>query len=172
MNFDVAGPFKLTRHGTKKLITDRSLTDLKAQLETLHSGLSKACGCYVFAIHTPKGYTPYYVGQASKSSIAGEALNPLNREKYNKACSESKGSPTIFLLPKLTPKGRYKKKGRASTTIDFLERWLIAAALEKNPDLINTKETRFLRKISVVGIFNAKKGKPPKASQHLRKTLW
>jgi len=32
MNFDVAGPFKLTRHGTKKLITDQSLTDLKAQL--------------------------------------------------------------------------------------------------------------------------------------------
>ncbi len=121
MKFDVAGPFKLTRHGTKKLITDQSLTELKAELERCDSGLSKACGCYVFAIHTPKGYTPYYVGQASKQSIVGEALNPSNREKYNKACSESKGSPTIFLLPKLTPKGRYKKKGRVSATIDFLE---------------------------------------------------
>jgi hypothetical protein len=148
------------------------LTELKAELESWDSGLSKACGCYLFALHTPKGYTPHYVGQASKSSIAGEALNPLNREKYNKACSESKGSPTIFLLPKLTPKGKYKRKGSASATIDFLERWLIAAALEKNPRLINTKETRFLRKISVVGIFNAKKRKPPKASQYLRKTLW
>jgi hypothetical protein len=58
MNFDVAGPFMLSRHGTKKLITDRSLTELKAQLESWDSGLSKTCGCYVFAIHTPKGYTP------------------------------------------------------------------------------------------------------------------
>jgi hypothetical protein len=33
MNFDVADPFKLTRYGTKKLITDQSLTELKAQLE-------------------------------------------------------------------------------------------------------------------------------------------
>jgi hypothetical protein len=172
MNFDVAGPFKLTRHGTKKLITDQSLTELKAELEGRDSGLSKACGCYVFAIHTPKGYTPYYVGQASKQSIVGEALNPSNREKYNKACSESKGSPTIFLLPKLTPKGRYKKKGRVSATIDFLEGWLIAAALQKNRELINTKETRFLREISVAGIFNPKKGKPQKASRELKKALW
>jgi len=171
MNFDVAGPFKLSRHGTKKLITDQSLTELKAELEGWDSGLSKACGCYVFAIHTPKGYTPYYVGQASKRSIAAEALNASNREKYDKACSESKGSPSIFLLPKLTPNGRYKKKGRVSATIDFLERWLIAAALDKNQGLINTKETRFLRKISVTGIFNAKKGKPTKASQQLKKTL-
>lgn len=172
MNFDVAGPFKLTRHGTKKLITDQSLTEIKSQLESWDSGLSEACGCYVFAIHTPKGYTPYYVGQASKRSIADEALNLSNREKYNKACSESKGSPMIFLLPKLTPKGRYKKKGRNSATIDFLERWLIAAAIERNPGLINTKETRFLRKMSVAGIFNAKKGKPHSASRELKKTLW
>jgi hypothetical protein len=99
-------------------------------------------------------------------------LNPLNREKYNKACSESKGSPIIFLLSKLTPKGRYKKKGRNSATIDFLERWLIAAAIERNPGLINTKETRFLRKISVAGIFSPKKGNPRSASRELKKTLW
>jgi hypothetical protein len=55
-----------------------------------------------------------------------------------------------------TPQGRYKKKGLTSVSIDFLERWLIAAAIEKNPGLINTKETPFLRKISVVGVFNAK----------------
>jgi hypothetical protein len=34
-----------------------------------------------------------------------------------------------------------------------------------------TKETRFLRKISVGGIFNPKKGKPHGASRELKKTL-
>jgi hypothetical protein len=172
MNFDVAGPFELTRHGKKKIITEQSMADLRPRLETYEAGLSGACGCYVFAIRAGKGYTPYYVGQACKRSIFREALNPSNRERYNKVCSESMGMPVMFLLPKRTPKGRYKKKGRASATINFLERWLIAAAIEKNPGLINTKESRFLRKISIVGIFNAKKGKPPKASQQLRKTLW
>ena len=110
MRFDVAGPFKLTRHGTKKLITEQSLADLKTELESWDPGLSEACGCYVFAIRTPKGYTPYYIGQASKRSIAGEALNPSNGEKYNKACSESKGSPIIFLLPKLLLKDGTRKR--------------------------------------------------------------
>jgi hypothetical protein len=172
MNFDVAGPFEITRHGKKKIIIEQSMGDLRVHLARREPGLSGACGCYVFAIHTSKGYRPYYVGQASKRSILSEALNPSNREKYNKACSESKGKPVIFFLPKLTPKGRYRKTGRPSAAIDFLERWLIAAAIEKNPNLINNKLTRFLRKIHVVGIFNAKKGQPPRASQQLNKVLW
>jgi hypothetical protein len=72
----------------------------------------------------------------------------------------------------LTPNGRFKRKGRTgSGSTDFLERWLIAAALEKNRELINNKETRFLREIHVLGILNAKKGKPPKSSQLLKQTL-
>ncbi len=147
------------------------MADLKPHLERHEAGLSSACGCYVFAIHAGKGYTPYYVGQASKSSIFREALNPSNREKYNKV-SESAGKPLLFFLPKRTPGGKYKKRGRKSNTINFLERWLIAAAIEKNPSLINTKETRFLRNISIAGIFNAKKGKPTKPSRELKKALW
>ncbi len=172
MHFDVAGPFDLTRHGKKKFITEQSLADLDPELENWESGLSDACGCYIFAIRAGKGYTPYYVGQACKWSMLREALNPSNREKYNKACSESKGMPVIFFLPMRTPKGRYRKKGSSGlASIDFLERWLIAKAIDKNPDLINNKETRFLRNINVVGIFNAKRGEATSASQQLRKAL-
>jgi hypothetical protein len=172
MRFDVAGPFDLSRHGKSKLITEQSMADLRPQLEGSDEGLAQACGCYVFAIRAGKGYTPYYIGQACKRSILREALNPSNREKYNKICAEGKGMPVIFLIPKLTPRGRYKKKGSGSrSAIDFLERWLIATALDKNPGLINSKETRFLRSINVAGIFNAKKGKPTAAAQELRKAL-
>lgn len=172
MHFDVAGPFELSRHGNKKMITERSLSNLKPELEYWESGLSHSCGCYVFAIRAGKGYTPYYVGQACKRSMLLESLNPSNREKYNKACSESNGVPVVFFLPMRTPKGRYRKKGSGSASIDFLERWLIATAIDKNPYLINNKETRFLRKINVVGIFNAKRGEATSASQQLSKALW
>jgi len=101
-----------------------------------------------------------------------EALNPSNREKYNKVCSESKGRPVVFFLTMLTPNGRYKKKGSRSASTDFLERWLIATAITKNNHLINNKETRFLRKIPVVGLLNAKRGEATSSSQQLRKSLW
>jgi hypothetical protein len=171
MNFDVSGPFYLSRHGKKKMITEQSMADLRPQLESEESGLSKACGCYVFAIHAGRGYTPYYVGQACKQSVLREALNPSNREKYNKACSESEGKPVLFLLPMRSPNGRYRKKGGGGLAIDFLERWLIAAALKKNPNLTNNRETKILRKIKVAGIFNQERGRVPTASQHLAKTL-
>jgi len=171
MLFDVAGPFKVRRYGSKKLITKQSQTDLKLELEKWEPGLSRACGCYVFAIRAGKGYTPYYVGQACKLAIPYEALNPSNREKYNQACSEGKGMPVIFALPMRTPKGKFRRKGTGERTLDFLERWLIAKALAENPDLINNKETRFLRQIRVVGILNAKQGEATAASARLHKAL-
>jgi hypothetical protein len=173
--FQIAGPFELTRHGSKKIITDGTLKDIKPQLEDWKEGLSEACGCYVFAVRAGKGYTPYYVGQACKRSIMIEALNPSNREKYNKALSESNGTPVLFLIPLQTPTGKFRKKSQVSgglAALDFLENWLIANAIEKNPALINNKQTRFLRQIHVAGFYNAKKGESTYASQQLSKTIW
>lgn len=104
-----------------------------------------------------------------------EALNPSNREKYNKVLSESKGTPILFLIPMRTPTGKFRKKSQVSgglAALDFLEGWLIANAIEKNTDLINNKRTKFLRQIHVVGFFNAKKGESTSASQQLRKALF
>jgi hypothetical protein len=175
MLFEVAGPFDLTRHGSKNFITDETLKNLKLRLEDWAEGLSGACGCYVFAVRAGKGYTPYYIGQACKSSIAAESLNPSNREKYNKVLSESKGTPVLFTLPLRTPTGKFRKRSQVNgglAELDFLEGWLIANAIEKNAALINNKRTKFLRQIHVAGFFNAKKGESTSASQQLRKTIW
>ena len=170
MRFVVAGPFELRRYGKKHLISQESMADLEQELEQT-PGLSEACGCYVFAIRAGKGYTPYYVGQACKRSLLRESMNPSNIGKYNSACSASNGRPFVFFLPMRTPKGRYRKKGTGTGALDFLERWLIATAISKNDTLINTKQTHFLRNITVAGVFNANKGKPPKASQQLKRAL-
>lgn len=174
MDFGVVGPIKLNRYGKKRLITGDSLRDLVEDLEGIEVGLSEACGCYVFAKQAGKGLMPWYVGQACKRPLADEALNASNREKYNKVL-DAKGSPVIFFLPLRTPQGKLRKRPRGKGRIlalDFLERWLIAAALERNVKLANNKETHFLRNIHVTGIFNARKGGATKDSQALSRALW
>lgn len=175
MYFDVAGPFDLTRHGSKNLVTDQSFKDLIAELEARSDSLVEAIGCYVFALRASKGYRPWYVGQACKQPIIREALNLSNREKYNKIISEHRGMPTIFFVSMYTPNGKLKKPSKAMGglgSLDFLERWLIATCLNKNSALANNKETKFLRKIHVVGVFNATKGESHSASKELRRAIW
>ena len=172
MIFDVAGPFEIKRFGTKMLINKESLVDIIEQLETYEPGLSVAGGCYVFAKRVGRGVLPWYVGQACKSPLAREALNPDNRGKYNDIL-DSKGTPLLFVIPERTPSGRLRKRRtQPAATLDFLEEWLIAAAIARNPNLINSKKTRFLRELHVVGIFNSRHGESTAASQSLSKVLW
>ena len=94
MNFDVVGPFLITRHGPKKLIDKQSFFDLRDRVEEVREGLSKACGCYVFAIRAGKGFTPLYVGQACARPLVAEALNPSNISKYN-GVFQKKATPSF-----------------------------------------------------------------------------
>lgn len=173
MLFDVAGPFVVPRHGKKKNITKDSLLELRAVLEEWEEGLSQSCGCYVFAKRAGSGITPWYVGQACKSPMLSEALNPSNITKYNQVLDDDQGTPLLFIVPIRTPGGKLRRRPTNGKlpSLTFLERWLIAAAIEKNPDLINTKETLFLRNLHVVGIFNAKQGESTKDSKELGRTL-
>jgi hypothetical protein len=85
-------------------------------------------------------------------------LNAPNINKYNDALPK-KGNPVIFLLPMVTPKRKLRKRpNKPLRTIDFLEEWLIATCLVKNPDLINNRKTKILKNIHVTGILNAKRG--------------
>lgn len=172
MHFNVAGPFKIELFGERDLIDKRSIPGLRIQMENWSEGLSEACGCYVVARRTAKGIVPWYVGQACKTSILKESMNETNCGKYN-AKIEGKGTRLLFAIPAITPTGKFRKKSEAGwlPAFDFLERWLIAEALRKNTNLINTKETRFLRGLYVRGVFNSKTGDATKPSTALRKAL-
>ncbi|MGH8373127.1 MAG: hypothetical protein ACRETO_10390 [Gammaproteobacteria bacterium] len=173
MRFDVAGPFKIVRYGKKKNITKDSLIQLKLDLENWEEGLSEACGCYIFAKRAGGGIIPWYVGQACRRAILNEALNSDNITKYNKVLDDN-GTPVLFFIPIRTPNGKFRKRPKLGNlpALDFLERWLIANSIDRNENLINNKETRFLRKLHVVGVFNAKRGESTDASKQLDKTLW
>jgi hypothetical protein len=172
VNFQVEGPYTLQRFGQlHEIITNQSKQTLKKTLDDEGRGLSIARGCYVFAIKAASGYTPYYVGQANKQSILAEALSPPKLTIYNEVCSNTNGTPVLFFLPMITPNGKYCKTTVRRRSITFLERWLIAQALGKNPNLYNTSETQFLRKLHVVGVFNATQGESTTQSRALTKAL-
>ena len=175
MDFDVFA-FELEKFTPKNLITPGTLNSLCEEIEEIEPALLNACGCYVFALRASKGYKPWYVGQANKSRLVNESLNPSNRGKYNEVLAHNFGTPIMFLLPQVTRSGDWFTKptvtvsGRAS--INFLEEWLIASALQKNPNLLNEKKTAFLRKLHVTGIFNPKKGESHVYSRALKKALF
>ena len=172
MRFDVAGPFKIERFGPKKIITKESMKLLKPVLEQEEDGLSESCGCYVFGKRAGNGITPWYIGQACKTPMLKEALNSSNITNYNHILNGASGTPVLFVIPARTPTGKLRSRpSKSLKSLSFLERWLIAEAIEKNPELFNTKETMMLRSLQVRGIFNAKQGESTAASKELSKAL-
>jgi hypothetical protein len=173
MDFDVKGPYIIKRFGSAKMITDESLNALKKDIDV---DLADGCGCYVFAIRASKGYKPWYIGQASASRLLPEAMNPSNREKFNKIVTEKKGTPVLFFLPKLTKTGMYAapttKEDKNLQSVNFLEEWLIATALQKNPNLMNKQNTFFLKNLHVTGLFNPRHGEATVESSDLKSVLY
>jgi hypothetical protein len=156
------------------LITKDSVPLLQERIDNLE--LVNGCGCYVFALRASKGYTPWYVGQAAKMKLLPEAMNPNNREKYNKIIGDHAGTPVMFLIPKLTTGGKLakptKKKDGELKAVTFLEEWLIASALQKNPKLMNQQNTHFLKYLHVVGLFNPKVGEAHTCSMELKRAIF
>lgn len=176
MKFDIFGPYKVPRkkYGQTKLITKDSIPMLQEAVN--NDSLINGCGCYVFALRASKGYTPWYVGQASKMRLLDESMNSNNREKYNKIIATHKGTPVMFYIPKLTKGGKLakptKKENGELKAVNFLEEWLIATALQKNPKLINQQNTYFLKYLHVVGLFNSKAGESHACSQALKRAIF
>ena len=177
VDFDIAGPFDIEREKFKngRLITKGSIDELWDELDDWHDGLAGAVGCYVFGIRAAKGIIPYYAGQALKRPILDEAFNASNILKYNEALADKKaGTPVLFVLPWLTTGGKYRKPSSVEShpTLDFLEDWLIGAALQRNKNLINNKKTKFLRDVHVTGSFNATKGEHTTDSSQFNAMMW
>jgi len=139
-------------------------------------GLAEAFGCYVFAMRAGKGFTPWYVGKTDKA-FRDECLAPHKLNYYNQVnVSHARGTPVLFLLPKITGERREFARRRTpsasagSKDIEFLEQYLVALALNKNRDLRNARGTRFLRDMVVSGILNSP-GRPSGSATALRRCL-
>jgi len=174
MKFDIYGPFKIPRQGKTIVLNAKSRRSFWRQVGDVYyeHELPDSHGCYVFAIKAGKGYKPFYVGKADTSSFKQEVLNQWNIEKYNNVLIKRKGTPMLFLLPRITDTGLF---GRISSNekpeISALEDMLIARAIQKNKKAQNISGTKMLREIEVYGFMNCGPGKPSVEAQELRKVF-
>ena len=124
---------------------------------------SDCYGCYIYSVKAGKGFTPIYVGSATRQTLGEEAFTSDKRLKCLQYMSEyGKGSLHItFVVPKDkidssmgTRRGRYPTK-----TIECLEKVLIAVAYRKNKHLMN-KQNRCLSNFFINGALNSDAGRP------------
>lgn len=166
----IEAPLKRAKYGWQlsfgnghSSIKKRDFWQNNSELNTIRT--SK--GLYVFALQTPNGYVPIYVGKATKGKgFEGEALNTSNIGKVlNGLANFPKGTPVIFFV--VHP----KQRGRANTRIiEKIETQLIALAAYKNPDLANIKGHP-CRNWAIQGVLSSNRGNPSEATEGLRDAL-
>ncbi|MGA7178226.1 MAG: hypothetical protein WBX11_01375 [Thiobacillaceae bacterium] len=169
MNYDIHGPFPVTRSGRLVDKTAIAKKDFWSCVDEEVSGLSAAVGCYMFCM----GKKPWYVGLAEKQSFRNECFQPHKINAFNSALDKMKGKPYLLFLCKVTSTGRFAKPGvNGHKATKFLEDLLIGMAFANNPRLENIRGTKFTKELVVPGIMNTPKGKAKKKSvQFLKQVL-
>ena len=174
MQFEVFGPYPIRTASIIKGEHIRELRDLLREDQEASCCL-EACGCYVFAVKNGAVPMPCYIGKAERQSVFSEATNRQHLQRYNEILDEyERGTPLFYFLPAHTRAGRPQAPAQGDQTrpaVEFLENWLIARALQRNPKLWNIRGTRFLKDLHVRGLFNPKPGDQTLGSQDLKRCL-
>jgi hypothetical protein len=98
----------------------------------------------------------------AQTGFRGEVFEQHKLNHYNKVLSSQQGSPIMFLMPLLTPDGKFSRdRNTTKPLIEWVEKMLLGVAVRKNPDCRNKRDTRYLRKVVVNGVFGAQgRGRP------------
>lgn len=162
----VYGPFEIPCKivPAAKHISKEHAADFWTQTAT--HGLSAKQGCYVFALRAGKGFTPWYVGQASKC-FAQECFTDHKLNHFNAALfAGKKGTPVMFFV---APIGTKNKVPVAE--LNHMEKELTQDALKKNPELRNVQNTRRLPQWSIKGVVRSNRGAPPNGAKQFAKMM-
>ena len=175
MMYTTQGPFELpTREGMNGKVLDYSnpaKTRFWKHVDNAFDGLQFGVGCYLYCIRSGGGITPWYVGQ-TKLRFNQEVFESHKKVVYQQVLNErvASGTPVLFLIAKLTPSGNVGTS-ISKTESKFVERLLIERALHKNYDLMNQKDTKYLRELIIPGLLNNPTGAPTSGAQMLKKAL-
>lgn len=122
-------------------------------------------GCYIYAIKAGKGFTPIYIGSATKQSLGKESFDGDKLLKcLQHMASYLKGSLQItFIVPKdkIADDARTRRGRCPAKTIWKLEKVLTAVAYRKNNNLVN-KHNHCLAEFFINGAMNSDAGRPRK----------
>jgi hypothetical protein len=155
MQFEIFGPYEIPRNGRLVSGSRRDHRPFWEEVESDCEGLSFACGCYVLVIRN----RAWYVGLAESQSFNPECFSSHKIVQYNAALQMVTGRPSLILIAKLTPQGRFAHPSvNGHRDAHFLENLLIGLALGRNPDLQNARGTGLLREMRVPGLLNTGRG--------------
>ena len=171
MRFHTYGPFRI-RVQPNGLI-GKNPEGFWQTVETSNLRLPEAKGCYVFGIRGSGGKTirPWYVGRTNKLGFGRECFTTHKLNHYNNALADyKKGTPFLFLIPRLNRSGNIYG-GTTSSSIKFLENYLIGLAITSNQDLRNTYSTKAFRQVQLPGFLNSPQGMPTTATSALKRSL-
>ena len=160
------GPIEIPfeKAGPKKRITDENISAFWK--DSIAHAMTQKQGCYIFALKAAKGYTPWYVGKATKT-FKQETFATDKIKKYNALLWEGKrGTPVMFFVALPGTKRKVP-----APVINDMEKFLIQSASLKNEDIINTHNTKNLPEWSIKGVVRASKGKPSAKSQVVKKMM-
>jgi len=162
----VFGPFDIAfdAEGHSKFIRAEHGTAFWSQ--PTNKPLAPKQGVYVFAIRAGRGFTPWYVGRATKG-FGQEVFTPHKREHFNDALRKvRKGNPVLFLVAR--PGSRNKVP---FAEIVDMETQLTQDALLENPDLRNIQNTKNLPRWAIAGLIRTDPGRPTTPTMQFGKML-
>jgi hypothetical protein len=161
MYFDMYGPFEIAKNNGH-VASSQPMMWKSAQDECARYGYDKkeienAIGCYVFGLRHGENLVPWYVGMTTaQRGFRGEIFQPHKIAHYDSVIKSRNGTPIMFLIPLLTPEGRFSRGTSNKSLIEWVEKMLFGVALRRNPDCRNQRDTKFLRNVVVRGVFNSR----------------
>jgi hypothetical protein len=161
--FTVVGPLGVSYYSGKGGRTIRD-EDVEKFWDT-YRRYKKRRGCFVFAMRAGKGFTPGYVGKATKK-LQQEVFAHHKLTRYQQFLAEyARGTPVMFFI--LAPERQGKPN---NSQIGQVEKYLIDLALTANPDLLNEKG-RNRAKWGIKGVIRGGKGKTSRGTKDFRRML-
>jgi hypothetical protein len=164
--FEVYGPFDLDIEDG--LIRKPTADWWRGIAEDYDPSPERGIGCYLFTLGDAR-IKPWYVGKTwCEGGFRDEAFTQHKLDHYNDAFAGRRGPARIFFFPLITrhfhdPDWQLSRD-RTSTKrlINWLEKTLIGMALSQNADLMNARDTTFLRTVRLRSII----GKAPTGRRH------
>ena len=139
-----------------------------------HKRFTECYGCYVYSVKASKGYTPIYVGSATKQTLGEEAFGPEKRLKIlEQMAYYQKGTLKVsFIVPadKIDSNLPTRRGKCPKNLILKMEKVLTAIAYRKNARLIN-KKNRALQGFFINGALNSDAGRPSGEVREFKKMI-
>jgi hypothetical protein len=122
-------------------------------------------GCYVFAMRAGTGMKPAYVGKATRA-FRREVFQYHKLTRYQQQLADSRvGTPVLFFvaLPR-------RRGAPATRHVEDLERFLIDAAANVNPNLLNVRCVPD-PSWAIGGVLRRASGKPTASAQSFQRLM-